>query len=919
GGYVYEASYDPENIGIYNYTIFANDTSGAYSYSGYNTFRSEGYPPEINSVSHSPHLVMPGDFINFAADVTDKRNDLDTVFLKIVSPVTVDIKMTNITQSTYVANYTTPLTPKGIFYYIIWANDTEGFVTTSGYQAFISNDFEFDNATISVKISPSCCGMFSFFYVPERVMQNQTLILLSIFENCGNIGINETTNITIQKNVIDEYGLINESTLVIIPPDIIRYWKGDAEYVMSLDDEAFFSIFYTTGLPLGNYTANTSAFYAANESFDNQTYSCQDVIGISKQFEIVKEFGTGKISPVVIIREMPPHIIQDTDNCDADDPWGGSCTYTSVKLIVYNRGTEPANSLVLNDIGTDSCGGGNCSAIAYRCVNNSYNYTCETITNSSAMSYVNFSLNGTLNPNEYVILEYEIVPTNNSLFYNLTKSNKYVFNAEANYLYGADNEPYTAKEDHERYNPPEANTIYLLNKSSFNYNLDIDTDTEKEERDFEINKEITFYVKGIALSGSGLVNGSWYAKITIPTFWNVTSCDYVSGAACSCSYNNTEKWVACNGSSNIGNMATTEFKFTAITQIQSDFLLPVYSNDSTAGRFMDEYYIPGLFALAKSMKELETPTPNPTPTPEPRPEPVLVPEPEPEPTPKVEILLIPINTSYKALQGQTIPTYFWVENIGQGAVENISIEPVLMPGWNYSETLVDFLNVSEKVNRTMFITPPEDATPGMYAIPVRARVGNETADIAYIWIEVLFGKHLAIIRIIEAPEVIEVDELTNITIPILVENIGSKVLHNVSVRIENAERCLSEWKANEIMLNLTEINSIEIRASTKEGPNSCRTNLIVYSIEGAYAFTPLKIIVKPKPAQIPLEKRITPWLALLWTLLFVIYAIYRKKKTRHGELPSSNRPRMILYLLLLGEGVILVYVFLWYFGIIEII
>ncbi len=924
-GYVFEASYDPLNVSTYNYTIFANDTSGAFSYSQYYTFDSDGYPPQINSISHLPGIVLPGNEVIFTVNVTDARDDLDTVFLKIVSPVSENIEMTNISADIYVANYTTPLNPKGLFYYRIWANDSEGFVTVSDYQTFISNELLWDNATISVKISPSCCGMFSFFYIPERVMRNQTLIMLSIFENCGNVGIDEATNITVEKDVIDEYGTINESTLVTIPPRIIRYWQGGLEYVEPLDDDAFFSIFYTTGLPLGNYTANTSAFYFTNTSIENETFECSGAISLSRQFEIVEESGEGEISPVVIIREMPSQINQDAVNCNSNSTWNGSCTYTSVKLIVYNKGSEAVNSLVLSDLATKSCGGGNCSSLAYRCVNNSGSHSCYTVVDNlseidaNAASYVYFHLDGGLNPMEYAILEYEIVPTNNATFYDTAQTNWYRFAAVADYYYGAANDSYTVKEDHEFYNPPLANVLYLANKSSFNYGLDVDAVTSNEQRAFEVGSDVTFNVRAVSISGSDAVKGPWHARITVPSLWNVTSCAYVSGPSCSCSFNNTEKWVMCSGSSNVSNMDVPEFRFTANTQTQGDFLLSVYSNDSNTDRYMDENYIPGLFALSMEIVDEDVPEPEPTPTPTPTPIPEPIPQPEPEPEQKIEIILTPLNSSYKAFQGQMIATIYKVENIGETYVENISIEPVLLPGWNYSETLIDFLNVSGFVNRTMFITPPEDAVTGMYAIPIRAIVNNVTADIAYIWIEVLRIQDYPKIRIVEAPEVVEFEELSNITIPILVENIGKKVLHNVTARIENAEQCLGGVRADEHILNISEMKSIDFQATTTTGPKVCRANLIVHSREKAYAFAPVKIIIKAKPPLIPTYKRITPWLALLWTICFVIYAISRKRKARMGEVPTSNRPKMILYMMLFGEMVILAYVFLWYFGVIEII
>lgn len=925
GGYVFEAEYDPQNISTYTYKIFVNDTSGNVSYSSSYTFKSDGYPPDINTVSHYPHDVQPGHNISFTANITDMKDDLDTVLVQIVSPVSETIRMVNVSCDIFIANYTVPLIDS-MFYYRIWANDTTGLTTISDYRAFRSNEVFTKNISISVKIAASCCGWFSFFYVPEKVIQNQTLILLSIFENCGNVPINETTNITVQKNIIDEDGIINESKLVIIPPNIIRYWEGDMAYLDPFESDAFFSIFFTSNLPLGSYTANTTTFYSSNITVDNDTYECSDVVSIFQHFEIVNEIGDTPQSPLVIIREMPSQINQDTVNCNPNSTWDGSCTYTSIKLIVYNRGIEVATSVLLGDVGTAYCDGGNCSAISYRCVDNSYDYSCEALDNLSAMSpeamsYVSFQLNSDLKPKEYVILEYEIVPTNNASFYSTSRIHNYEFAATANYFYGVENKSYCTIEDQDIYNPDGADILYLANKSSFNYDLDVNIDTAKEEREFEVNQDVTIYVTATSVSGSDAVKGPWHAQVALPLSWNITSSEYVSGVSCACSYDNTEKWVRCNGSSDVSSMQSTQFRFTINTQAQSDFLLPVYSNDSIHARYMDENYIPGLFVLSGIMEPLPVPEPTPEPTPTPTPRPVPEPVPLPEPEPEVEIVLTPINTTYRAFQGQTIPTIFRIENIGNTYVENISIEPVILPGWNYSETLVGFLNVSESVNRTLFITPPQDATPGMYAIAVKAVIANETADIAYIWINVLRGIFPAKIRIIEAPEVIELDGLVNVTIPIFVENIGQKVLHNVSARIENAELCISNWQSGgEYTLNLSEMRSVDFRITTKEGPNVCRTNLIISSKEEAYAFSPIKIIIKPNPPLIPsLAKRITPWLALLWTVLFVAYAVIRKRKTRMGDVPKSGRPRMILYMLLFGEIIILAYVFLWYFGIIDMI
>ncbi len=323
----------------------------------------------------------------------------------------------------------------------------------------------------------------------------------------------------------------------------------------------------------------------------------------------------------------------------------------------------------------------------------------------------------------------------------------------------------------------------------------------------------------------------------------------------------------------------------------------------------------------------EEPEPTPTPTPVTVTETETEPEPEPESgsgeTPgetQVKISIVPINTSVDAYQGQTIPVLFNITNIGKVPVSNITLDPLIYPGWEFSEVLIDYIQVNETLTRTMLVIPSVTTPPGVYAVPIKAMKKNSVLDLAYFWMTVLFGEHLAKMQILESPTILEVDELSNVTLPILLKNIGEKELHEISIRLENVENCISKQYNSQYNLTLNETKPIDVYIKTKEGPQTCKGTLIISSAENAYAFAPIKIIVRPSPPFILPRYLITPLLALFWTLLLIIYTVLRKRKLmmlKEKDKKENIMSRLIMYFLILGEIVILVYVLSWLFGLLQ--
>ncbi|MEA3255723.1 MAG: hypothetical protein U9Q22_07820 [Candidatus Altiarchaeota archaeon] len=327
----------------------------------------------------------------------------------------------------------------------------------------------------------------------------------------------------------------------------------------------------------------------------NVTVYCYGTTRKDVPFEIVSQLGDKEPYPgisigpnLIIIREMPPMINQD-QNCDGSDPWN-TCTYTSTKLILYNRGSENASNVILTETGDiGNCSIGNCSSVSYRCVNSS-EYSCTTF--SDETSHLTFNINGVIKPREYLILEYEFIPAQNKSAY---LNSSYKFNSSV--LFDFNGTTYTQYEDDEYYNPPESLLMHLRNVSAFNYDLDLDNSSPEENRTFYIHENTIFAVSMISLSGEPETNDSWSAYFYVPNVFNIVNCTPPSPQY-GCSFDNINHIVSFNGSVTPANLETANFSFIANTYLDSIYLLPV--NKTTDLGY--EAYFPGLFTMARFTK-----------------------------------------------------------------------------------------------------------------------------------------------------------------------------------------------------------------------------------------------------------------------------------------------------------------------------
>ncbi len=303
------------------------------------------------------------------------------------------------------------------------------------------------------------------------------------------------------------------------------------------------------------------------------------------------------------------------------------------------------------------------------------------------------------------------------------------------------------------------------------------------------------------------------------------------------------------------------------------------------------------------------PTPTPTPSPSPKPTPTPGINANPGETPKIKIVITPIKPNWEGYQEEYTPVIINVTNLGNTPAENITISPLLPDGWLYQNATISFLNISETVNRTIFLNPRYWITPGTYAVPVRAYVGNITADVNYFWFKVLPGRNLTRISIEEFPRVIGLSSNKNTTMAILLKNTGKIPLHNISIKIENADLCLKSTSYTSGSLQINETGSFAITMETKTGPQVCNATLIVGTKEGAYAFAPITIKVSPPFAFFPVKWPLTPIIIfILTTILFVMLRHEKKKKKEDRNFGK------IFFTLLVLDILLIIYVLLWVFG-----
>jgi hypothetical protein len=130
------------DLGIYTYTVWANDTSDNWVSLGPGTFTIQDTDgPFFDNLQDSPDPQENGDYVNVTVDVTDDFA-VDTVWFEILYPngTTINISMNKgLLDSWY---FDAQYDDLGIYQYTIWANDSNDNWNFTGPQTFTISDTE---------------------------------------------------------------------------------------------------------------------------------------------------------------------------------------------------------------------------------------------------------------------------------------------------------------------------------------------------------------------------------------------------------------------------------------------------------------------------------------------------------------------------------------------------------------------------------------------------------------------------------------------------------------------------------------------------------------------------------------------------------------------------------------------------------
>ena len=294
-------------------------------------------------------------------------------------------------------------------------------------------------------------------------------------------------------------------------------------------------------------------------------------------------------------------------------------------------------------------------------------------------------------------------------------------------------------------------------------------------------------------------------------------------------------------------------------------------------------------------------------TPEPEPEP----QPEPEPVPLLSLSIRPLNSSYEAPRGRFTEIGLEIENIGEETVNNVELEPRYSEGMNWEAQIgnIDSLAVGDSINRSVYVSPGEDVSPGTYQIPVYASNQESDIDMQYVNVEVLQEVFRGTLNIQEAPRDVRFERNSNYTVPVLLQNQGEDSIQNVQVEVENSEAC-GEYAVDSVdSIAAGESASVSVQFTTGADITECSGTIVASSDNGDLAFSEFNMDVKEEVGPIPEEFRV-PIVASLWTVMLLAYAVLTKKYGVH-----NMTVKIPLVLLVVGEAFIVIYLSSVYYNV----
>ncbi len=276
------------------------------------------------------------------------------------------------------------------------------------------------------------------------------------------------------------------------------------------------------------------------------------------------------------------------------------------------------------------------------------------------------------------------------------------------------------------------------------------------------------------------------------------------------------------------------------------------------------------------------------PQPKPKPKPV----PKPKPTPRVverereKIVPPKLNLTLHVYeitlqQGETRSIGFNLTNEGNVVVLSPRVVANVRRGWKTSEVVFEKIEPGETLVDKFYIQVYENEIPGTYLIPVRAVIGedekNVTVDVEILKVIVIPRQRVAKIDILEILPYLELPENYAYPISVLVENTGDYDLHDLTLTIEGAEKCIEKIEGR-YDLKKGEKKALRFVLHTKRAGAKCTGVYVFRSREGVVGMYP--VIIKIRPQKLVEKIKIFPVIYLIWTLI-TIYVIYRR--VRYGR------------------------------------
>lgn len=290
-----------------------------------------------------------------------------------------------------------------------------------------------------------------------------------------------------------------------------------------------------------------------------------------------------------------------------------------------------------------------------------------------------------------------------------------------------------------------------------------------------------------------------------------------------------------------------------------------------------------------------------------------VPEPEPEPIPILSLTLQETEDPYQTAKAQYAPINLSVSNVWQQDITGVTVTPqigALGDGWEARSASLDTIASGANTSRTVFIRPPPSAQPGIYRIPVMATTQDRRLELEYINLRVLQSVFGSRVQIQEVPRNIRITANRSETVPVLIRNVGSTALTNVTAELQSADGVTS--------VNVTPVRNVTVNGTAAvllnvTGGSDLTTGnatLIVRTAEGAYSFADVQVAVRAAgEGIIPAEYRF-PLVASVWTIVLVLYALLGRRFDLESWYVKAP-----LVVLIVGEATIILFVASEYYGI----